>query len=216
MCRSPSRLLAGVLAGLLWANLAHALPGDKEQPIRIEADSALRDENKGITQYEGNVKLDQGSLHIEADQLVIHHQADDARKIEAYGRPATMRQRPDVDKGVIIARGLTIEYFREEERVLLTDEASVEQDGSIARGDVIDYDIPNKLIQVGPKQGDNASRVQVIIPAQTIQQAQDNQEQDKRAKAPAPDPNQVAADPNAPPPAAGAQAEADNGATEGQ
>ncbi|TGD72105.1 lipopolysaccharide transport periplasmic protein LptA [Mangrovimicrobium sediminis] len=215
MCRSPSRLLAGVLAGLLWANLAHALPGDKELPIRIEADSALRDENKGITQYEGNVKLDQGSLHIEADRLIIQHQADDARKIEAYGRPAIMRQQPDVDKGVITARGLTIEYFREEERVLLTDEASVEQDGSIARGDVIDYDIPNKLIQVGPKQGDNGSRVHVIIPAQTAQQVQDNQKQDKQAQDAAPDPNQVA-DPNAPLPAAQAQAEAADGATEGQ
>ena len=51
---------------LLAAPLTFALPEDRDQPIRIEADEALRDEKQGFTRYRGHVKMDQGTLHIEA------------------------------------------------------------------------------------------------------------------------------------------------------
>ena len=50
-----------LLAGLLLV-VAHvsALDSDREQPIQIEADEAVRDEIVGETRYEGNVVLTQG------------------------------------------------------------------------------------------------------------------------------------------------------------
>lgn len=194
MCRCPSRLIACALAALVLAGPVRALPGDEDLPIRIEADEALRDENQGFTRYDGNVKLDQGSLHIEADELTVHHTGEDAKKIEARGRPATMRQQPDPDKGVVTASARTIVYFRDEARVELREDASIVQDGSTVNGDMIDYLIDQKLVKAESKKGEDSNRVQVVIPAQTVQQAETNRNATKTR-----DPNQPAAtDPNQP------------------
>ena len=56
----------------LAATIGQALPTDREQPIKITADSAVRNEQTGETRYEGSVELTQGSLHIEADLLTLH------------------------------------------------------------------------------------------------------------------------------------------------
>jgi lipopolysaccharide export system protein LptA len=61
-------LLAGLLSISLASNWCLALPDDREQPIHISADKALRDEKQGVTIYSGNVQMNQGSMHIEADK----------------------------------------------------------------------------------------------------------------------------------------------------
>ena len=69
-----------------------ALPDDRDQPIRIEADEALRDEKQGFTRYEGNVKMDQGSLHIEADRITAGFKLAMAffRALDQSGHPESV------------------------------------------------------------------------------------------------------------------------------
>ncbi|MFT6289408.1 MAG: lipopolysaccharide export system protein LptA [Alcanivorax sp.] len=145
---------------------APALPEDREQPIRITADQALRDEKKGFTEYTGNVRLDQGSLSIEADKITVHHVTEEADKIVAEGKPAHMQQISEADKAPIHARADTIEYFKTEERVHLSKNAQVEQDGSIVTGDTIDYFIAEQLVRADSDLSQSDSRVEVVIPAQ--------------------------------------------------
>ena len=52
------------LMGLPLSHGAMALDSDRDQPIQIVADVAVRDELAGKTRYEGNVVLTQGSLVI--------------------------------------------------------------------------------------------------------------------------------------------------------
>jgi len=59
--------IATLLAGLLPAGASLALPDDRDQPIRITADTAIRDEKQGFTVYTGNVHMIQGSLDILAN-----------------------------------------------------------------------------------------------------------------------------------------------------
>ena len=66
--------------------VSHALPNDKEQPIRLTADKALRDEKNGVTIYTGNVQMKQGSVELEADTLTIYHISDEASEIVAEGK----------------------------------------------------------------------------------------------------------------------------------
>ena len=54
-------LIAGLLCNLAAAAVL-ALPDDREQPISIKADKAVRDEKQGFTIYSGNVIMEQGSL----------------------------------------------------------------------------------------------------------------------------------------------------------
>ena len=176
--RSPDRAvntLTGHIGAALMALVfsvisatSVALPDDREQPIRITADQALRDEKQGFTEYTGNVRMDQGSMHIEADKITIYHVDEDADKIVAEGAPAHMQQRPEVNKGLMHARANIIEYYKAEDRVHLRDNAQVEQDGSTVAGDTIDYFITEQLVRADSNQAETSSRVEVVIPAQVV------------------------------------------------
>jgi len=163
---TPALPLLAPLALSLALGSGHslALPDDRDQPIHISADKALRDEKQGVTVYSGSVQMNQGSMHIEADTLTIYHIEAEADKIVAEGRPAKMRQRPDMEKGPVHARALVIEYYQREEKVHLKTEARVEQDGAIVTGDSIDYFIAEELVKADSDGTREGNRVQVVIP----------------------------------------------------
>jgi len=160
----PCLALALAVLISLGAPGIEALPDDRSQPIHISADKALRDEKQGVTIYSGNVQMNQGSMHIEGDTLTIYHIEAEADKIVAEGRPAKMRQRPDMEKGPVHARALVIEYYQREQKVHLQDEARVEQDGAIVTGDSIDYYIAQELVKADSDGAGEGNRVQVVIP----------------------------------------------------
>ena len=165
------KLLAGLAlaAAVLTAPLVTALPEDRDQPIRIEADEALRDEKQGFTRYKGNVRMDQGTLRIEADEVTVYHVDQEADKIVARGTPARLQQQPEPEKGLMKARALTIEYYKNDDRVQLLNDASIEQDGSMVTGDSIEYFISEQRVRADSDRSREDSRVQVVIPAQAIE-----------------------------------------------
>lgn len=173
--RQAWQALPVALLALLSISQVSALPEDRDQPIHIAADQALRDEKQGFTIYQGNVRMDQGSLHIEADRITIYHVTQEADKIVAEGQPATLQQQPAPDKGPIKASAEIIQYFKLEERVRLLNNAHIEQDGSTVTGDSIDYFINEQMVKADSDGGSEDSRVQVVIPAQAVQQDKDKE-----------------------------------------
>ena len=155
----------------LFAIPAAGLPSDQEQPIRISADQALRDDKQGFTKYKGNVVMDQGSLHIQADNVTVYRIVDEADKIVARGAPAKFNQQPDPNKDPVHAEAEIIEYYKAEDRVQLKGNASIRQEGSTVSGDVIDYFINEQLVKAGSDKKTRDSRVEVVIPASAVQKA---------------------------------------------
>ncbi len=166
--------LPAVLLSIILSSQTLALPDDRDQPIRIEADEALRDEKQGFTRYEGNVKMVQGSLHIEADQITVYHDEQQADRILANGKPARLQQQPALDKAPVKARAEIIEYHKSEDRVQLRQNAHIEQDGSIVTGDSIDYYISEQLVRADSDKSRGDGRVQVVIPAQALEEDKDD------------------------------------------
>ena len=160
--QSP-RLVAAAMA--LLASLAQALPDDREQPIHISADQAVRDEKQGTTVYSGNVIMAQGSLQIEADRITIYRVVEEADKIVAEGRPAHLQQQPEPGKALMHARAGVIEYYKAEDRVHMRENARIEQDGAIVRGNTIDYFIEEQLVKADSISDQADNRVEVVIPA---------------------------------------------------
>jgi lipopolysaccharide export system protein LptA len=158
---TASRLL---LALCLAPAVVHALPDDRDQPIHITADKALRDEKQGVTVYSGNVVLIQGSMKLEAATLTIYHTSENAEKIVAEGNPAKMQQQPELDKAVVHAHGKVVTYFRSEAKVHLQTDASIEQDGAVVAGDSIDYFIDKQVITAESDQTQKGDKVKVVIP----------------------------------------------------
>ncbi len=171
LMKSCVRMLVLLLS--IRAALTQALPDDRDQPIRITADKALRDEKRGVTIYSGNVQLVQGSMELEADKLTIFHTSEDADEIVAEGHPAKMRQQPELHKGIVNAHADVIKYFRIEERVQLQTNARIEQDGGVVAGDAIEYFIAKQVITAEADQTQPGAKVEVVIPP-TVQQKEDD------------------------------------------
>ncbi|MFK8021078.1 MAG: lipopolysaccharide transport periplasmic protein LptA [Pseudomonadales bacterium] len=157
--------LAALLAlmGSTFSASVFSLEDDRSQPIRVKADSAERDDKRGVTTYRGDVIIDQGSLTIAAQEVVIYG-SQAVTRIVAKGNPARLQQQPSPDKGVIIAKGNNIEYSLETEIVQLEDNAYVEQDGTKVRGGQISYDMKQQIVRANGNTN-SEQRVEMIIPA---------------------------------------------------
>lgn len=172
---SGCRRLRGALVLLLMlgSGFAASLPEDRDQPIEVIADRALRDDIRGYTVYSGDVRLTQGSLVIEADKITIFHATRSADRVVAEGQPARMQQQQNPGEEPMHAQALRILYLVEAERIQLRDQARVEQDGAVVNGDSIDYLIPEQIVRADTESG-SGSRVQVVIPAERINDDSDN------------------------------------------
>lgn len=160
-----SRWLAIATLLTLLGNLpaiGHALSSDRDKPIHIEADSAKLDEKNGLSHYEGNVHLRQGSLDLRGDSMTVHSNGRSVTKIVVTGSPASFSQRPDGKSADLNAEANRMEYMQSEERIILTRKARVWQTGGNEfASDHINYDIRNNIVNAG---GDNAgNRVSITL-----------------------------------------------------
>jgi lipopolysaccharide export system protein LptA len=169
--RSRLGFRAAVLA-LLGSALAMpcmALPDDRQQPISIESDYAERNEKTGRTVYRGNVVISQGSVLIEAEEITLHVENSKISRIECTGKPASYQQKTALEGPTMIARADNIDYLPSTNKLALKHNAMLTRDGTIIKGDSIDYDIDK---QTWKAKGDNQGqqkRIQLVIPASALQ-----------------------------------------------
>lgn len=157
-----NKILAFCLLTIISGQL-FALPGDREKPINIESNQAERDEKAGTTVYEGNVVIKQGTILIQAEKVTVFSTAEGVSKIICKGKPAHYQQLPKIDGGLVLASGNTIEYRPAHDQIQLTENASLEQDGTIITGERIDYDVTSEVLKA---KSDNSgkTRIQMVIP----------------------------------------------------
>jgi lipopolysaccharide export system protein LptA len=161
--RSSERMILALLLGLMSSSPASALTSDKQQPIRIEADSVLIDDAQGKAVYRGNVHYTQGSTQLQADEVTVY--SADRQKVDrvvANGNPATFRQRPDNQEEDMRGQAVRIDYFSDSGRVVLEKDAHLWQGKNEFAGSHIEYDTADQTVK-SLKAGDDKGRVQVII-----------------------------------------------------
>jgi lipopolysaccharide export system protein LptA len=145
---------------------ALALPTDKNESIRGSADNLVVDQKNGIATYTGAVKIQQGSLLISAETIIIHTNPDSSvKKMVATGSPARFQQQPEANQGIITAAANSITYTPTKEHLLLVENASLEQDGAVMSGPTIDYDLIKEVMKAaGNTQDGNHQRIEIVIP----------------------------------------------------
>ena len=160
--RSSKGMILVLLFGLSPLS-ALALSSDKQQPIHIEADSVVIDDAQGTAVYRGNVRYSQGSTHLEADQVTVYS-ADRQKvdKVVSDGQPATFRQRPDNQDEDMRGQASHIEYFADDEHVILEGDAHLWQGKNEFAGSHIEYDTAKETVKAVKAETDEG-RVQVII-----------------------------------------------------
>ncbi|UUY10394.1 lipopolysaccharide transport periplasmic protein LptA [Pseudomonas sp. J452] len=156
------------LGAALGSASAWALPSDREQPIRVQADSAELDDKQGVAVYRGGVVITQGTLKITGDTVTITQDANgEVEVFTSVGKPAYYEQKPSAEKEIVKAYGLTIQYFASNERIVLIDQAKVIQEGNTFEGEKIVYDTQRQIVNAGRANGTALStprpRIDMVI-----------------------------------------------------
>ncbi len=155
-----------IILGLLLSTYVLALPDDRKQAIHLQADSSSFDQKSGIIIYSGKAKLQQGSLLISAEKIVVHYSKDKSiDKIEATGTPAHLEQQPKADEDIVTASANKIYYSQLHNTVELLDKAMLTQSGAIMQGHKIHYDLTRELVHT---EGRDDKRIAITIPANII------------------------------------------------
>jgi len=149
---------------------AYALPDDRLQDLSIQADSAELDDQNGTTTYAGTVIVEQGSMKIMADRVVIYGRNDSYSKVVAVGSPARLSQVPKLGQQPVTAQANSLEYQITDETLFLIGNAAFKQEGTSLSGNRIEYDVKKSVVKAGGKSGSSEGdrRVKMVIPPKAL------------------------------------------------
>ncbi|MGP1924775.1 MAG: lipopolysaccharide ABC transporter substrate-binding protein LptA [Arsenophonus sp. NEOnobi-MAG3] len=144
---------------------AIALKSDFQQPIQIYSVKQSLDLKKNITTFTENVIIEQGSIDVRADKIIITRPNGNTKKIiiEAYGRPATFYQLQD-DGKQLKGHSDKICYEMEKELVILTGNAYLEQGDSNIKSEKITYLVLSKQMKAFSDKGKRVTTI--LLPSQ--------------------------------------------------
>jgi len=150
-----------LLAFALAAPNALALSSDTEQPVYIDSDSQELDMKSSKVTFIGNVKLKQGSINITADKILVlqDSKTSEIQSIEAFGDPATFSQLTD-DGKTLNGESKELHYALSSDRLTMTNNAKLSQDGNTISGTVIKYEITSQKLTAD---GDSQQRVSTVL-----------------------------------------------------
>ncbi|CAK9883688.1 MAG: Lipopolysaccharide export system protein LptA [Candidatus Erwinia impunctatus] len=164
--KTNHNLISLTLSLLLATSLpAQALTGDTDKPVFVDSENQALDMQNNVTTFSGNVVINQGSIKITADKVVVTRPGGDSKKtvIDAWGNPATFYQLQDNGKPVK-GHAQKMHYELAKDFVELTDNAYLEQLDSNVKGDRITYLVKEQKMQAYS----NASKrvTTVLVPSQ--------------------------------------------------
>ena len=155
--------LRGILLVLSLLPLsAWALDADRDQPINIEADQASLNDKTGFSVYEGNVKLQQGTLIFTGNRMTVQLTDKKLDTIVLTGNLATYVQRPEGKNVDQHAEAERIEYYAIDERVILLRKARIWETGDEEfRSDRIVFNLKTDTVDAGG--GGDSGRVHITL-----------------------------------------------------
>ncbi|ARP37178.1 lipopolysaccharide transport periplasmic protein LptA [Vibrio sp. 10N.222.54.F12] len=150
-----------LLALTLAASNVYALSSDSEQPVYIDSDSQQLDMKSNQVTFLGDVNLKQGSININADKVIVTRNAvnGEIEEIQGFGKPATFSQLTD-DGKTLYGEADDLHYQLIADRLIMTKNAMLSQDGSIIRGSKITYQITSQKLVAD---SDSSERVSTVL-----------------------------------------------------
>ncbi len=147
---------------------AFALKSDREQPIRIQANSGVIDDAAGKSTYTGDVHIEQGTLNIVADEVQIFMAEDEVVKIIAItndtesSKLAHFEQIADDSKELVTADATLITYLVKDAKLHLKGHAQMQQTTDKFTGEMLYYDINLGIVDL-KSNGSPQDRIEIII-----------------------------------------------------
>lgn len=136
-------LLLFVLAAPLF--VTNVVASDAEAPLTVDADTMEADRAREISVFQGDVRIDKGGIHIEAQEARLRASEGEVQEGTLIGSPVVFRQQPE-EGNVITGEAQRIEYDAVNRIVILTGKAWVKQGSDEFRGETIHYDLDARKV----------------------------------------------------------------------
>lgn len=137
---SRATAIALLIGFVISTGAVHAEQADRNQPVNLEADRITIDDARKVHVFEGNVRLSQGSLRIEAARIVVAQDPSGFQRGTAEGSPARFEQKREGRDETVSGQASRIEYDARSERVEFFGDALVRSGPDEIRGQYIGYD----------------------------------------------------------------------------
>ena len=150
---------------MMIPGISQALPADRGKTIEIESDTASIDNKNGVSIYQGNVIMVQGSTLLKGDTVTIYNDKNGkALKVISAGQRAYFEELQK-NKERLKAWGETINYNVANDNIQIFINAELHQGEDIFKGDKIDYDIQRKteVASGSPEKNGIKGRIKMVI-----------------------------------------------------
>jgi lipopolysaccharide export system protein LptA len=153
-----SLLLLLLLPAQVWS------AEDQQQPITVEADRLEMNNASGISHYQGNVIMTQGSMLLRANSVTLHSSGSELQRAEANGTPVYL-ERTDPQSGELLkANAGYIEYQIPQGLLEMKGEAHLWRGQDEFSGEHIVYELDKRIVRAsGQNGGEETGRVKVIL-----------------------------------------------------
>ncbi len=159
---NPCHRLFGLFLLCCLSGTALALQSDSEQPFNLEADGVEINDATGVSIYQGNVIITQGTIRITADQVTVTQSPGQGDHIVAEGKPVRFQQRVEGKKQLVKGHSKKAIYDTDSEILTMIGDAVMTQGKDSFKSDRIIYDRVKGQVRAGSK-AKGKQRVRVTI-----------------------------------------------------
>ena len=149
------------LALMLVQAPAFAAPMNN-QSVQVQANYMKFDLNTGSSTYEGDVKITHENIEIYGEKVIILRQNDEIQQINVDGQPARYIQDEHTENS-IYATSRHMQYFSDQQKLVMTVDARLQQPDHTIESQRIVYDTENKIVIAGSEDSTPEGRVNIIL-----------------------------------------------------
>ena len=132
-------------------------------PIQVEADRLELDQKKGVSLYQGHVRLQRGKTLLRAERLELHGASGKVTLAIADGQPVHLEMRDQESGRITRAEAQHVEYRFNEKQIELLGKARLWRDGDRFSGEKLLYDDGKQQVHAFGNNEQNNGRVRVIL-----------------------------------------------------
>jgi lipopolysaccharide export system protein LptA len=133
---------------LYLPDVVFALDSDSDQTAVVDAHEIEIDFGTGQRIYRGNVTIQQGTLHMTADEIRLFFNDDILERAIAHGQPAVFRQQPEGSDHFIRGQARKIEIDEIENVAIFSGDAKLQQHRDTITGETIVYHMKTEKMTV--------------------------------------------------------------------
>lgn len=137
----------------------------EDEPIHIEADRMISQEQENTVVFIGNVDASQGKVTIRSDEMTVYYSQDDKAKPKAQSsqvKKLICKGNVEVTQDDWLGTGKRMDYFAKDRKVILTGDAKAWQGQNMVAGKTIIYYLDEKRSVVEQDQS-KPGRVKAVI-----------------------------------------------------